>query len=108
MSRISTRLREFVSDTSVSDHYGAWGALRPDQRRQIRELCDVCDMFEEVADRAFGSVEKVKADAIKEFAERLKNKLVATTKTIAGDYVFKISGDFIDNLVKEMVGDNNG
>lgn len=50
MSRIATRIRGYVNDPSVSDHYGEWGALRPDQRRQIRELCDTCDMFEKAAD----------------------------------------------------------
>jgi hypothetical protein len=51
MSEISTRIREYVSDLSVSDHFGAWGALRPDQRRQIRELCDLCDDYEKIAEK---------------------------------------------------------
>jgi len=50
MSEISTRIREYVNDPTVSDHYGEWGALRADQRRQIRELCDTCDMYEKAAD----------------------------------------------------------
>lgn len=50
MSRISDKIRAYVNDLSVSDHFGAWGILRPDQRRQIRELCDTCDMFEKTAD----------------------------------------------------------
>ncbi len=29
---------------------GAWGILRPDQRRQIRALCDACDSYESAAD----------------------------------------------------------
>lgn len=41
---------------------------------------------------------ELKADAIKEFAERLKKELSF------GHY---IQPDQIDNLVKEMVGDNN-
>lgn len=50
MSRIATRIRGYVNGPPVSEHYGEWGALRPDQRRQIRELCDTCDMFEKAAD----------------------------------------------------------
>lgn len=50
MSEISTRIRSYVNDPSISKDYGAWGALRPDQRKQIRKLCDECDMFEKAAD----------------------------------------------------------
>ena len=121
MSKISTRLRGFVSDPSVSDHYGAWGALRPDQRRQIRELCDVCDMYEQAADRAFGSVEKVKAEAIKEFAERLKetdgnnNHTFDDCASILIPEEYKKGRhektreiwDTIDRIAEEMVCDNN-
>jgi hypothetical protein len=71
MSEISTRLREFVNDPSVSDHYGEWGALRPDQRRQIRELCDVCDGYERAADNAMFELEKRKWISV---TERLPEK----------------------------------
>ena len=50
MSEISTRLRNYVNDPDVAIHYGIWGILRRDQRRQIRQLCDTCDMFEHAAD----------------------------------------------------------
>ena len=50
MSRIADKIRAYVNDYSVSEHYGEWGILRPDQRRLIRELCDTCDMFEKTAD----------------------------------------------------------
>lgn len=50
MSKISERIRSYVNDPSVADEYGEWGALRPDQRKQIRELCDLCDKFEQTAD----------------------------------------------------------
>lgn len=133
MSKISTRLRGFVSEPSVSDHYGAWGALRPDQRRQIRELCDVCDMYEQAADRAFGSVEKVKAEAIKKFAEKINTRIakaVASTAEEMADIATKpkskrsdalvlsnlgcristanMVSTLVDKLAKEEVGDNNG
>lgn len=73
MSRIATRIRGYVNDPTVSDRYGAWGALRPDQRRQIRELCDTCDMFEKVAD------ELVKQSGWISVDERLPDKY--------GDYI---------------------
>lgn len=70
MSRISSRVRAYVNDPSVSDHYGEWGILREDQRRTIRNLCDTCDMFEETADilllenkRLKEEIEKLKGGA---------------------------------------------
>ncbi len=50
-------------------------------------------------------IEKHKAEAIKEFAERLKNKLTSCSKTIDGKHEYLICDYEIDNLVKEMVGD---
>ena len=50
MSEISERIRAYVNDPTVAGDYGAWGALRPDQRGQIRALCDLCDAFERIAD----------------------------------------------------------
>ena len=47
------------------------------------------------------------AGAIKYFAERLKHKATETHNTIPRHYRYVISNDFIDNLVKEMVGDRN-
>ena len=48
---------------------------------------------------------KAKSEAIKEFAERLKGIATATHKTIDGQYRYEITNDFIDNLVKGMVGE---
>ena len=50
MSRIADKIRAYVNDPTVAEQYGAWGILRHDQRRLIRELCDTCDMFEKTAD----------------------------------------------------------
>ena len=47
------------------------------------------------------TVEQIKSEAVKEFAERLKEKAI-TYYTIIGHWV---SVKDIDNLVKEMVGD---
>lgn len=67
MSEISSKVRDFVNDCSVSDHYGAWGILRADQRKTIRNLCDTCDMFEETADKLY-----IENKRLKEEIERLK------------------------------------
>ena len=67
MSEISSKVRGFVNDYSVSDHFGAWGILRADQRRTIRKLCDTCDMFEETADKLY-----IENKKLKEEIERLK------------------------------------
>lgn len=50
MSKIADRVRAYVNDPDVADHYGEWGILRRDQRLLIRKLCNTCDMFERVAD----------------------------------------------------------
>lgn len=60
MSEISSKVREFVNDYSVSDHYGAWGILRVDQRQTIRKLCDTCDMFEKTADKLYVENKRLK------------------------------------------------
>ena len=47
------------------------------------------------------------SEAIKEFAERLRNATMPIT--LGGKYKYDvITKEGIDNLVKEMVGDNNG
>ena len=49
-----------------------------------------------------------KAEAIKEFAERLKEKSSKISLVYSGDVVktdYTINGAYLDNLVKEMVGD---
>ena len=53
MSFISDRIKKYVSYNPKTGEYGSWGALRPDQRRDILELCRVCDVFEGAADYAF-------------------------------------------------------
>ncbi len=50
---------------------------------------------------------QIKAEAIKEFAERLKEELNNVARVNVDDFdYFVISLGFIDNLVKEMVGDS--
>ncbi|MBR3974390.1 MAG: hypothetical protein IKJ88_00860 [Clostridia bacterium] len=50
---------------------------------------------------------EVKAEAVKEFSERLKEALNNVARVNVDDFdYFVISLGFIDNLVKEMVGDS--
>ena len=44
----------------------------------------------------------VKSEAIKEFAERLKSKMIITHKSKEGYCVYEFDDELIDNLVKEM------
>ena len=104
MSRISDQIRACVDDTSVSDHYGEWGALNPRQRILIRNLCDVCDMYEKQADLAVaeraanvaGFIEqigKVKRDTVKEiFAEidKITLKYLDDKEYSTGDMVYDL------------------
>ena len=50
-------------------------------------------------------VENAKAEAIKDFAERLKD---VPSLIIAGQKHYVIVESYFDNLVKEMVGENDG
>lgn len=47
----------------------------------------------------FKTVEQIKAEAYKEFAERLKNKIIDTP------FGINCTIDMVDNLLKEMVGE---
>ena len=77
--------------------------------KDLMDFCGVlCDYAEELIDKA-------KSEAIKEFADRLKNEIISETAygcdsnqhTGYYDYQIKIGdiSEYIDNLVKEMVGD---
>lgn len=52
-------------------------------------------------------IKSIKAEAIKEFAERLKDNIndIPRMEYGSGDLYYLIGKDFVDNLVKEMVGD---
>ena len=71
-----------------------------------RELCNVHGYID--ADECGCFKDKSRyADAIKEFAERLKEK-AKRGKGHLGNVYHSVEVNDIDNLVKEMVGDNNG
>lgn len=136
MSRISNKIRAYVADPIVSNHYGEWGALRTNQRRQIRELCDVCDMFEKTADKLFIENERlkkanesfadmgkmfseIKAEAYKEFAEKAVEQVEKARQKYQRlckeqgeemeEYMhihFNGITKIINNLLKETVGED--
>ena len=63
--------------------------------KEIERLKDFCDIYSNEGERA-----------IKEFAERLKKKAFKPLGTWFNEKV--VTENCIDNLVKEMEGDNNG
>lgn len=50
--------------------------------------------------------EKGYTDGMKEFAERLRKTMTATSKTISGYCKYIVTDDEIDNLLEEMEGDS--
>ena len=50
----------------------------------------------------------VRAEAIKEFAERLKEQKYQSSDWSHGEHPFVVEEDDIDELVQEMVGDEDG
>ena len=102
------------------DHYGAWGALRLDQRRAIKRMVDTITRQEEEIERLYRavdnyeacleSVEKIRSKAIKEFAVELKTFVYDVHLGTPAEICFSkldVVG-MTDYLVKEMVGDDNG
>lgn len=132
--KLSHRIRGYVDDPESTGrlYYGEWGALRPDQRRMIRQLCDECDAFEKAADQLVEHYETIirekdaeierlmrektalecvvatarnqgRAEAITEFADRLKQASYADC-TITGYRHFIVDIKDIDQIAKEMKG----
>lgn len=70
--------------------------LEKENKNLLSKLCKKVRTESKVVEKL------IKAEAIKEFAERLKDKSKKRTQDVYGEMVF--FGD-IDNLVKEMVGE---
>lgn len=68
------------------------------QQAEIERLSNSAKQWEETAKDLLLSKEKAVAESIKEFVEKLKEDLKSN------NYI--VSFDRIDNLVKEMVGDD--
>ena len=104
------------------DHYGAWGALRLDQRRAIKKMVDTItsqkaeiDRLEDTLDATITGQETLqrymataKTEAIKEFAEELKTFSDDVQLSKPAEICFSkldVVG-MTDYIVKEMVGDD--
>ena len=73
---------------------------------EIEWLREINSLVTEVGQEWQKLYEDAKAEAIKEFAERLKEQ-TTYHEDECGDFVPWVDCRDIDNLVKEMVGDNN-
>ena len=74
--------------------------------------CDSCDRIGLTRGEYLICIKRAKAEAIKEFAEKVKNKLwdLPTMSDEEGEYDYVCMEslvDYIDNLVKEMVGEQH-
>lgn len=69
-----------------------------------RQKAELDDLREIVYMDRTDAIKNLKAEAIKEFAEKLKDIFV----TIDGTFECWEVEEHIDNLVKEMTGENNG
>ena len=76
--------------------------LQAENERLKNTLDDVLDRQPILVER---SEKYAKTEAYKEFAERLKAKAMAKYKTIDNEYLYEFDNNFIDNLLKELVGD---
>lgn len=79
MSKLTNQIREYVRCPQFDGgtEYGEWGALRLDQRRLIRELCERCEEQEKFADTFFKETQLLNhqlAEKDEELAE-LKDRL---------------------------------
>ena len=82
MSRLSKQIRAYVDDPDSTGrlHYGAWGILRPDQRRLIRQLCDECDAFEKDADEFYRKASDVAREIFEEIEGLVMEDVLAEIK----------------------------
>lgn len=73
-----------------------------DRMREIKELQDEVEHSSYKISLFDETIKTAKSEAIKEFAERLKGHAEPQYP-----WLYTVDVDFIDNLVKEMVGENN-
>jgi hypothetical protein len=73
------------------------------QKPEIERLNKAVDNYED----CLVSVEKIRANAIKKFARKLKAKSVVW-RIDNFDMGYQITDEEFDNLVKEMVGEEDG
>ena len=93
------RQKEEIADLKAKNKICAKVIARQD--KEIENLSKAVDNYES----CLRSVEVIKANAIKEFADRLKDAVDEPTKIDGEDIDFII--DIIDNLMKEMTEEQN-
>lgn len=92
-----TFLKDFIADLEAKNKICAEVIARQD--KEIENLSKVVANYES----CLRSVEVIKANAIKEFAETLKRELTTGSATMRGSVL-----NIIDSLVKEMTEEHNG
>lgn len=86
MSFISNKIRRHINGDPIKGEYGPWGALNPAQRRDILELCRVCDVFEGAAD--FAVMELIPENKVR-LAKEIFSDVDKIFARIYDRYVFK-------------------
>ena len=90
-------IREKISCPQLGDnHYDEWGILTVQQRLTIKRMLDHIDAQE-------NRVRSLKAEAYKEFAERLDNETFGVYYASSLYHVVDI--DDVKEILKELVGD---
>lgn len=87
MSKLTDQIREYVSCPQLGDkHYGKWGILPLEQRQNIAQLCEYCNLQEKYAETFFKETQSLKrqlAEKDEELAE-LKDRLEYITENRNG------------------------
>ena len=86
MSFISDKIKGYINGDPITGEYGPWGALNPAQRRDILELCRVCDVFEGAAD--FAVMELIPENKVR-LAKEIFSDVDKIFARIYDRYVFK-------------------
>lgn len=89
---------EYITPQNLLNLINSQQAKIKGLNKKVEELSEV------LSDHIKIRVKEIKSEAIKDFAERLKEKIDCETHTSEGFYFMCIES--IDNLVKEMVGEN--
>ena len=75
------------------------------QKAEIEQWKEEANKYQTMWCEAVEDIQIAKSEAIKEFAERLKSKMLAISKTTSGYCRYIVEDIEIDNLVKELEGE---
>lgn len=79
--------------------------LRDEIAEQQAEIERLTNKLEYLNGKYLIPQQKIKAEAIKGFAERLKEKAYTTSQNIVGKCWYELDSELIDNLLEEMEGE---